>query len=158
MIRWVYKTLGGSRAPDIDELEEWKKEGVNTIINLLDGQYGRWLAEQQKSAGFEVIRVPISMYSELQVEEIIPVYEYIDRLIECGKKVVVHCKYGQARSGTVLAGYLIYTGVPYEEAIDTVLEKGFTPSTEPQIEFLKKVSNYKNRGRVKDEKNKGNTP
>ncbi len=139
MIRWVYKTLGGSRAPDIDELDEWRNEGVDTVINLLDGQYGRWLADQQKKVGFEVIRLPISMYSEISIEEIIPIYQYIDELLEKGKKVVVHCKYGQARSGTVLAGYLIYKGLSYDESLDTVMKKGFTPSTEPQLEFLRKL-------------------
>ena len=53
------------------------------------------------------------------------------------KKVVVHCKYGQARSGTFLAGYLIHIGKDYEEALNTVLSKGFTPHTDYQLKFLK---------------------
>ncbi len=140
MIRWVYKTLGGSRAPDIDELDLWRNEGINTIINLLDGQYGLWLAEEQKKHGFEVIRIPSSMCTEYQEEEIIPVYQYIDNLINDRKKVVVHCKYGQARSGTFLAGYLIHKGFPYEKALEEVMKKGFLPQTEPQLSFLKKLS------------------
>ncbi len=143
MIRWVYKTLGGSRAPDIDELEQWKKEGVDLVINLLDGDYGKWLAEEQKKYGFEVIRVPSSMCTEYLEEEIVPIYSYIDQLLEDGKKVVVHCKYGQARSGTFLAGYLIYKGLTYEKALDEVMKKGFLPQTEPQLTFLKKLSKSK---------------
>jgi protein-tyrosine phosphatase len=52
---------------------------------------------------------------------------------------VVHCKYGQSRSGTFLAGYLIYKGVPYEKALNRVIEKGFFPSTDYQIKFLKEL-------------------
>ena len=40
MIRWITKHLGGSRAPEPEELKDWKKENVHTIINLLDGSYG----------------------------------------------------------------------------------------------------------------------
>ncbi|NPA52328.1 MAG: dual specificity protein phosphatase family protein [Aquificae bacterium] len=140
MVRWVYKTLGGSKAPDLEDLKKWKEEGISTIINLLDGYYGDLLAQEQKRQGFEVIRMPSSMYTQYDKEEIIPVYEYIDELLNAGKKVVVHCKYGQARSGTFLAGYLIYKGFPYEKALEEVMKKGFLPQTQPQIDFLRGLS------------------
>ncbi len=143
MIRWITEHLGGSRAPEPEELKDWKKENVHTIINLLDGSYGSWLSEKQKEEGFEVIRIPSTMVTQFDIEEVIPVYDYIDELAEKGKRSVVHCKYGQARSGTFLAGYLIHKGFPYEEALNRVMEKGFLPQTQPQLEFLKTLAKLK---------------
>ncbi|NPA53395.1 MAG: dual specificity protein phosphatase family protein [Aquificae bacterium] len=140
MIRWIEDFLGGSRAPEPQELKEWKENNINTVINLLGGEYGNFIAKKQKEEGFEVIRIPFSMADPIPEEEFLAVYEYIDQLKKEGKKVVVHCKYGQARSGTFLAGYLIYSGVPYDEALHTVMQRGFYPHTDYQIQFLRKLA------------------
>ncbi len=137
MIRWILENLGGSRVPEPNELDLWVDEKINTVINLLGGDYGDFIAEKQRQKGFEVIRIPFSMADPIPQEEFISVYTYIDQLINEGKKIVVHCKYGQARSGTFLAGYLIYSGYTYEEALNKVLSKGFAPHTDYQIKFLK---------------------
>ncbi|WP_457644151.1 protein-tyrosine phosphatase family protein [Persephonella sp.] len=139
MIRWVIENLGGSRAPEPEELDIWVNEGINTVINLLGGDYGSFIAEKQREKGFEVIRIPFSMADPIPEEEFTAVYRYVDQLRKDGKKVVVHCKYGQARSGTFLAGYLIHSGYSYEKALNTVFSKGFTPHTEYQIKFLKEL-------------------
>ncbi len=139
MIRWILENLGGSRAPEPEELDIWKAQNVDTIINLLNGDYGRFITEEQKKKGFNVIRIPFSMADPIPAEEFLAVYSYIDELLESGKKVVVHCKYGQARSGTFLAGYLIYKGLSYEDALNRVFSKGFSPHTDYQIKFLREL-------------------
>ncbi len=139
MIRWILENLGGSRAPELEELDIWKAQNIDTIINLLNGDYGRFITEEQKKKGFNVIRIPFSMADPIPAEEFLAVYSYIDELLESGKKVVVHCKYGQARSGTFLAGYLIYKGLSYEDALNRVMSKGFSPHTDYQIKFLREL-------------------
>ena len=139
MIRWITDYLGGSRVPEPEELILWKEEGVDLVINLLKGEYGDFIAQKQKEIGFEVIRIPFDMYQIIPEEDFLAVYRYIDE-IKDNKKIVVHCKYGQARSGTFLAGYLIHSGIPYEKAIDMVMEKEFNPHTFHQINFLKNLS------------------
>ncbi len=140
MIRWITDFLGGSRAPEPEELEFWKGENINTVINLLEGTYGDFIAEKEKESGFEVIRIPFNMYDPIPEEEFLAIYDYIDQLKENGKKVVVHCKYGKARSGTFLAGYLIYSGMDYVNALDEVVRKGFLPQTEYQLKFLQNLN------------------
>jgi protein-tyrosine phosphatase len=147
MIRWITSYLGGSKAPEPEELEIWKNENVNTVINLLEGTYGNFIAEKEKEYGFEVLRIPFNMYDPIPEEDFLSVYEYINELKKENKKIVVHCKYGKARSGTFLAGYLIYTGTDYINALDEVVRKGFLPQTEHQLKFLqnlnRKVNGYK---------------
>ncbi len=144
MIRWITDNLGGSRAPEPEELEKWKNEGVDVVVNLLNGEYGDFIAEKQKEAGFQVIRIPFDMYTPIPEEDFLAVYDYINQLEKESKKVVVHCKYGKARSGTFLAGYLIYNGRDYEDALNEVIRKGFLPQTDYQIKFLQKLYRNKN--------------
>lgn len=147
MIRWITNFLGGSKAPEPEELDIWKNENINTVINLLEGTYGNFIAEKEKEFGFEVIRIPFNMYDPIPKEDFLAIYEYIDQLKINDKKIVVHCKYGKARSGTFLAGYLIYSGMDYVSALDEVVRKGFLPQTEYQLKFLqnlnRKINGYK---------------
>lgn len=141
MIRWITNYLGGSRAPEPQELQLLKEENINTIINLLQGNYGDFIAQKQKEHGFEVIRIPFNMYDPIPKEDFLAVYDYIKEISQKGKKVLVHCKYGKARSGTFLAGYLISSGKSYNQALDEVIRKGFLPQTEHQIKFLQELEN-----------------
>ncbi len=139
MIRWINQYLGGSKAPTPEDLLQWKKEGVNTVVNLLEGDYGNFIAQKQKEEGFNVIRIPFNMYDPIPEGDFLAVYDYIKELEKDGKKVVAHCKYGKARSGTFLAGYLIFNGLSYSQALDEVIKKGFLPQTEHQIKFLQNL-------------------
>jgi len=51
MIRWINENLGGSRAPEMEELEQWKNENVDIVINLLEGSYGRFFYRNVKFFG-----------------------------------------------------------------------------------------------------------
>ncbi len=146
MIRWITENLGGSRAPELEELKEWKNQNVNLVINLLEGSYGKFLFENQRKY-FETIHFPLGMYSEINFGEIIPIYQYVNEKINENKKIVVHCKLGIARSGTFLAGFLIYAGKSYSEALDLVISKKFFPETSMQIKFLKELEKWVRNGK-----------
>ena len=52
------------------------------------------------------------------LDELPEIFDFIDRLRAAGKGVLVHCHYGQDRTGTVLATYMMARqGVTAEEAI-----------------------------------------
>lgn len=55
--------------------------------------------------------------SQEQVQEL---QNFVDQQNQLGNAVAVHCTSGRRRTGTMLASYLIQTGLPCDEAIQVV--------------------------------------
>jgi dual specificity MAP kinase phosphatase len=50
--------------------------------------------------------------------------QFIDGAVKAGNKVLIHCKMGIHRSGTMAVAYLIFTGLSKEAAIRKLAENG----------------------------------
>jgi len=62
----------------------------------------------------------------------------ITKLINLGKKIYVHCQHGHGRAPTMVAAYLISTGMSTDEAIELIKTKRPEAHPEPvQVEALK---------------------
>ena len=55
--------------------------------------------------------------------------EFIHSAVKCGERVLIHCRLGIGRSPTMAAAYLVWTGMPVDEAIRQVElpEQGYHP-------------------------------
>ena len=70
-----------------------------------------------KRHGFVNLHIPVVDMTAPTPEQIAESLTFIDEQVAKGRRVVVHCLVGQGRTGTVLAAYLIRTGIPPERAI-----------------------------------------
>jgi protein-tyrosine phosphatase len=76
-------------------------------------------------------------------EQIQELQAFVQTQNDLGKAVAVHCTSGRRRTGTILAAYLIQTGLSYTEAMQTVLEANpDVELREAQIIFLKELASY----------------
>jgi len=89
-----------------------------------------WLAEQgvrallslteRPPAGFErfeLLHLPIRDMTAPSLELLAESVRFIRDVVARGEAVAVHCTAGMGRTGTVLAAYLVATGLPPEDAI-----------------------------------------
>ena len=111
---------------DLRRLEE--HHAADALVTLLEREefelYGvPDLLERARGAGFEVVHFPIRDVStprRAQSDEYAALVERILALLRDGRTVVVHCRGGLGRTGTVVASVLVALGRDPDAAIATV--------------------------------------
>lgn len=141
-LRWIIDGLGGSSAPEIYEIEAWCKLGVKAIVNLLEGEEGRQVA-QKENEYFEVLHIEVEDFSAPDVETALEIIRWIDEKLKEGKKVVVHCRAGIGRTGTIICAYLVWKGKSLDEALRICGEMFMYPQSQKQMKFLEEIEALK---------------
>jgi Fe-S-cluster containining protein len=97
--------------PQLDAIEE---QGVDAILNLC-GEFCD-LHDIESDAGFEVHYLPLDDEEAPNLIELEKALAWLDEAIYLGKKVLIHCRHGIGRTGTVLNAYLLRRGLGHKLA------------------------------------------
>lgn len=109
-----------------DEVQGWRRAGVDVVVSLLEPAEEEGLQLQQEaqvvqSDGLRFVHFPIP---DRGVPHSPPAAGAVLRdllhALEQGKQVAVHCRQGIGRSGLIAAGALVMAGVTPEAALETV--------------------------------------
>ncbi|MFW5931987.1 MAG: protein-tyrosine phosphatase family protein [Desulfohalobiaceae bacterium] len=110
VLSWVTSSLAVGHAPmSYQHLELLKQAGINAILNLCAELPDLPLIEKQ--AGFEVYYLPVQDEETPEMEAMDNALEWLDEAIFLGKKVLVHCRFGIGRTGTLVSAYLLRKGL-----------------------------------------------
>lgn len=133
-----------------DETAAWREAGVDMVVSLLEPDEAAQLVLEDEAAAAAasgiVFRpfpipdrgVPTSLESVAELAS-----EVVDALEE-GRSVAVHCRQGIGRSGLIVGGVLVATGVDPITALRTIAEsRGLeVPETEEQRQWLKDFASW----------------
>ncbi|NLV96139.1 MAG: phosphatase [Desulfovibrionales bacterium] len=112
---WVTEQLAIGAAPmSHAQLDALREMGIAAILNLC-GEFCD-LHEIECAAGFEVYHIPLADEEAPQLVELEKALEWLDEAIYLGKKVLIHCRHGIGRTGTVLNAYLLRRGLGHRLA------------------------------------------
>ncbi|MBU1138319.1 MAG: dual specificity protein phosphatase family protein [Proteobacteria bacterium] len=141
-LRWITRDIAVGAAPSSKAaLNTIKQAGVEVILNLCT-ECGN-LHEEERAAGFIVYWLPISDAYSPELDELDDALEWLNGQIESGKKVLVHCRFGVGRSGTVIAAYLLKKGLGLKQVLDIMKQTPATPTSRDQrkliFEYAKKL-------------------
>ncbi|MEM0378232.1 MAG: dual specificity protein phosphatase family protein [Thermosphaera sp.] len=126
MFKWIIENkLAQGPIPSPSELESLKKVFTTIIIltmpheNPLGGKY----IELIEGHGFKTIHIPTRESFPPQLFELMKTVLRIEEEINSEGKILVSCKGGLGRSGTVTAAFLVYSGLEVYQAIKEVRRK-----------------------------------
>src|SRR5207253_275977 len=109
-----------------NELANWRREGVHTVLSLLTPEDQRVLdlvheGREVEANGMEFWSFPIRdhdvPHSNVQLAKVL---EALDKELESGNNVVLHCFAGIGRSGLVAACLLVTKGLDSKTAMKRV--------------------------------------
>ena len=109
--------LAGMSRPQLEDLPELKKAGIEGIVSVMDEPSG--IKEYQEEC-FQALWLPITGGKLPTVEQVKQFANFAESIIEDDRAVVVHCTSGNRRTGTLLAAYLIAKGENPQQAIALV--------------------------------------
>ena len=123
-----------------DEISDWKRAGVDTVLSLLEPDEEKDLdlhseRDEAHSQGLEFLAFPIPdrqvPKSEAKLTDIL---ERVNRILASGHNVLVHCRQGVGRSGLVAACLLVTSGMSPGAAVIKF------PSLE-ELRYPRRISN-----------------
>lgn len=115
ILTWVTEQLAVGCAPMSHvQLASIKEQGVDAIINLC-GEFCD-LHDLERDAGFEVHYLPLEDEEAPGLIELENALAWMDEAIYLGKKVLIHCRHGIGRTGTILNAYLLRRGLGHRLA------------------------------------------
>lgn len=97
-----------------EQLRSLHEQGVNAILNLCAEFCD--LHSIEESQGFEVYYLPVPDEEAPELAELERALEWLDEAIYLGKKVLIHCRHGIGRTGTMLNAYLLRRGLGHKLA------------------------------------------
>src|SRR3984957_2845160 len=92
--------------PSEEGLEELKKMGITTIVDLRAEDRGKsqWERQQAEKLGMRFVHIPIAGFAAPTNEE---VAQFLSLFRDSQQKIFVHCLLGEDRTGVFVATYRI---------------------------------------------------
>jgi atypical dual specificity phosphatase len=127
------EVAGSSLPRSPEDLERWRQEGVRAVISLT--------RRQPDISGFDALHLPVQDFTAPSLDQLAEAMRFIEEHLARSEPIVVHCRGGKGRTGTVLAAWLISRGASVDAAIQRVREaEPGSIETDGQLEALQRFS------------------
>lgn len=148
-IDWLTDNLAVGQAPmSYAALDRLRELGIGAILNLCAEFCDlHWIEEK---AGFEVWYLPIEDEEAPDLQELEKALDWLDECLYLGKKVLVHCRFGIGRTGTVVNAYLLRKGLGHKLAGRKLKGLKSQPANFDQWWFIRKYGKREKRLTIRE--------
>lgn len=134
---WITSQLAAGYAPmSYEDLKDIQALGIVAIVNLC-GEFTD-LHRIEEQAGFEVYYLPVPDESAPTMAAMEKALAWLDEAIYLNKKVLVHCRHGHGRTGTLVSAFLVRKGLGLKKAEKLLKNTRANPTNYSQWKLLKK--------------------
>ncbi len=144
---WINEQIAVSGAFLDEDLPDLKSEGVDAIVEVRS-EY-RDNEEIIKKFGMRFLHIAVDDRYSPTVEQLEKIFDFVDLILEEGKKVLIHCQNGCGRSPLVAIAILAKRGMAIPDAAGLIEDNhptsGFTDQQEKFI-YMELDKFLKNRG------------
>ena len=145
LLAYGHRGLKGNRR----KLRSLIEAGTSLFLDLTEQgdlpPYGDLLGEEARRLGasVEYMRVPVKDRATATREQMAEALDAIDRVVDSGGTVYVHCMRGIGRTGLVVGCFLVRRGMTGQQALDEIrsLRKGLLSSwaTSPETDAQRRM-------------------
>lgn len=100
-----------------DDLDWWHEQGIRAVLSLTEEPLP---TEALAARHLASLHLPVPDLTAPTPAQLLSGLAFIDEHRAQGEPIVVHCKVGQGRTGTMLAAYLIRGGLTASEALHEI--------------------------------------
>ncbi len=134
---WITSQIAAGYAPmSYQELDDIRDMDIVAIVNLC-GEFSD-LHEIEEKAGFEVYHLPVADESVPSMEAMEKALEWLDEAVYLQKKILIHCRHGHGRTGTLVSAYLVRRGLGLKKAEKILKNTRANPTNYSQWKLLRK--------------------
>ena len=113
---WLEKDIiGGMRQPEIKDIPDLYNKGLRAVASFLEAPEN---IDEYRANNIENCWIPVEDDLAPTKEQVEEFSKFADKMKAEEKPLAVHCKGGNGRAGTMLAGYFILKGRNSQEVLD----------------------------------------
>ena len=146
---WVDTDVAGCECPKLDkDFHFLKEQGISALVGIWEPGLSNG-PDKRKVRRNDIglfLREPIPDFKAPSLDQLSSIFQFVDRAIDEGHKVVVACHFGEGRTGTVLTCYLVWRGMTPFQALRAMPQKERIPYE--NLEQRDRILSYKPNSRL----------
>jgi protein-tyrosine phosphatase len=117
-LKWILSSsLAQSPRPTLRDVEEISRYFTGVVNLLSEAEKPLEVINALRARGIEVFHAPTSDFHPVELVHVLGSINFIEKHLEAGGRVLVHCSGGVGRSSQVTASYLVYMGYDLFSAV-----------------------------------------
>ncbi|MBN1871818.1 MAG: dual specificity protein phosphatase family protein [Candidatus Omnitrophica bacterium] len=120
-ISWINRQIAVSAAFADDDIPLLKEQGINAVLDIRSERADN--EELLKKHGMKYMQVKVDDTFSPSFGQLEIIMEFIEPLLERGRKVLIHCQHGAGRSNLVAVAVLARQGMDVSAAVRLIKER-----------------------------------